>query len=106
MAVEEPRARVVGPEPDRDIVIEHTGADHIANNRVIPVISRVASTTYNPEVMLYQNNCKSKALQQIQTLTPCKWNGCGPPGAVPDGNEIWIVLFSGSAYTDPDGMIS
>lgn len=41
-------------------------------------------------------------------LTPCRWKGWGPPGALVAviGNESSIVLFDGREYTLPLGSRS
>ena len=42
-----------------------------------------------------------------QKLTPCKWKGCGVPGAFTDaGSVISILLRAGSGMTLPEGRRS
>ena len=51
----EPRTRVVGLEADCHIVRGIvTDGDNIANDRVVPVVSRVTSAADNPEVVAVQ----------------------------------------------------
>jgi hypothetical protein len=45
VAVEEPGARVVSEEPDRDIVARVAHGHDIAEDRVIEVVCRITSTT-------------------------------------------------------------
>ena len=53
MTVEEPGARVVGEEPDRnDVVRSGTSAHDIANDRVIEVVGRVSSAPDHVEGVL------------------------------------------------------
>ena len=56
VAVEEPRARVVSIEPDRDIIAEVAHAHDITDDRVIIVVRVITSTADNEEVMAMQVN--------------------------------------------------
>jgi hypothetical protein len=44
VAVKEPRARVVGEEPDRDTISNPADVHHVADDRVFKVVRRIAST--------------------------------------------------------------
>ena len=44
VAVEEPRARIVSKEPDRDIIAIAAHAHDVANDRIIKVVCRITST--------------------------------------------------------------
>ena len=56
VAVEEPRARVVSKEPDRDIVAGVADAHDVADDRVIKVIRGISSTADYEEIMaMYVN---------------------------------------------------
>jgi hypothetical protein len=56
VAVEEPRARVVREEPDRDIITGVADAHDVAEDRVLKVVRGVTSTAYNSERMSMQVN--------------------------------------------------
>jgi hypothetical protein len=51
VAVEEPRARVVSKESDRDIITRVADAHDIADDRVIKVVRRITSTSDYGESM-------------------------------------------------------
>jgi hypothetical protein len=44
VAVEEPRARVVGEEPDRDTIALNADTHDVADDRVVKVVRRIPST--------------------------------------------------------------
>ena len=44
VAVEEPGARVVSEEPDRDFIARVAHAHDVANDRIIKVVCRITST--------------------------------------------------------------
>jgi hypothetical protein len=44
VAVEEPRARVVSEESDRDIITRVADAHDVADDRIIKVVRRITST--------------------------------------------------------------
>ena len=48
------------------------------------------------------------ALRTTSNAWPCRWNGCGAPGAfvAVTGNEISIDAFEGRVYTLPPGSRS
>jgi len=54
VAVEEPGARVIRKEPDRDIVAGVAHIHDVAENRVIIVVRRVTSTAYDGKRMSMQ----------------------------------------------------
>jgi hypothetical protein len=56
VAVEEPRARIVSDESDRDVIVIVPDAHDVANDGVVKVISRVASTTDDVEGVPVQMN--------------------------------------------------
>jgi hypothetical protein len=56
VAVEEPRARVVGEEPDRDIIASVADAHDVADDRVFEVVRRITSTADHGERMSMQVN--------------------------------------------------
>ena len=51
VAVEEPRARVVSKEPDRDIIARVADAHNVADDRVIKVVGRITGTADHGERM-------------------------------------------------------
>jgi hypothetical protein len=54
VAVEEPRPRVVGLEPDRDIIVHVADAYDVTYNRVVKVVRRVARAADDVEDMSMQ----------------------------------------------------
>ena len=54
VTVEEPRARVVGLEPDRDIIASSSDAHNITDDGVIIVVGLVARATDNVERVAVQ----------------------------------------------------
>jgi hypothetical protein len=56
VAMEEPRARVICEEPDRDIITGVADAHDVAEDRVIIVVRGITSTAYNSERMSVQVN--------------------------------------------------
>ena len=56
VAVEEPRASIVGGETNRDIIPNSTNAHDITNNRVVKVVGRVTSAAHHMEVISMQMN--------------------------------------------------
>jgi hypothetical protein len=56
VAVEDPRARIVGEETNRDIIPSLTNTHHIPNNRVDKVVGRVTSAADHMEVVAMQMN--------------------------------------------------
>ena len=51
VAVEEPRARVVSKEPDRDFIARVADAHDVADDRVIKVVRRITGTADHGERM-------------------------------------------------------
>ena len=56
MAMEEPRTRVVGLEPDGDVIPSQTNAHNISNDGVVEVVGRATGAPYNMEVVSMQMN--------------------------------------------------
>jgi hypothetical protein len=56
VAVEEPRAGIVGEETNRDVITSGTNTHDIPNNRVVKVVGRVTSAADHMEVMAMQMN--------------------------------------------------
>ena len=56
VAVEEPRARVVGKEANCDFIPSNTYTHDIPNNRIIKVVGRVPSAADHMEVVSVQMN--------------------------------------------------
>ena len=56
VAVEEPRAGIVGEETNRDIIPSLTNTHDIPNNRVVKVVGRVTSAADHMEVVAMQMN--------------------------------------------------
>ena len=56
MAVEEPRAGIVGEETNRDIIPSVTNAHDIPKNGVVKVVGRVTSAANHVEFMTMQMN--------------------------------------------------
>ena len=56
VAVEEPRARIVGEETDRDIIPSVTNTHDVPNNRVVKVVGRATGATDDMEVVAVQMN--------------------------------------------------
>ena len=56
VAVEEPRAGIVGEETNGDIIPSATNTHDIPNNRVVIVIGRVTSAADHIEVVAMQMN--------------------------------------------------
>jgi hypothetical protein len=54
--MEEPRARVIREEPDRDIIAGVADAHDVAEDRVLIVVRGISSTAYNRERMSMQVN--------------------------------------------------
>ena len=54
MAVEEPRAGVVGLEADGDVVASRAGGDDVALGRVDIVVRVTARAAHDPELVLYE----------------------------------------------------
>jgi hypothetical protein len=54
MAVEEPRARVVREEPDRDVIVVSADAHNIPDDGIDIVVGRVTSTADDMERMTVQ----------------------------------------------------
>ena len=54
VAVEEPRARVVSPEPERNIIGRGAGAYDVAHDGVVEVVRRVARAADDAECMSMQ----------------------------------------------------
>ena len=53
VAVEEPRAGVVGREADGDVVARRAGGDNIALGRVDVVVGVAARAAHDPELVLW-----------------------------------------------------
>ena len=53
MAVEEPRAGVVGGEADGDVVASRAGGDDVTLGRVDVVVGVAASAAHDPELVLF-----------------------------------------------------
>ena len=93
VAVEEPRTRIVGEEPDRDVVASDADTDNITTYGVIEVVGRIPSTTDHGEGVPMQVNgvlatsleCRHANDYYSRILT-------GPPIA-PPGMEISTLLF-------------
>jgi hypothetical protein len=90
VAVEEPRARVVREEPDRDIITGVADGHDVAEDRVLKVVRGVASAAYNSERMSMQVNgmlfgegsfksvrhCRRMPAQNTHRSTDCtSWDG-------------------------------
>ena len=71
VAVEEPRARVVREEPDRDIITGGADAHNIAEDRVLEVVRGVTSTPYNSERMSMQVNRMLFGEGSSKSVRPC-----------------------------------
>ena len=56
MAMEEPRTRVVGLEPDGDVIPSQTNAHNISNDGVVEVVGRATGAPYHMEVVSMQMN--------------------------------------------------
>ena len=56
VAVEEPRAGIVGKETNRDIIPSVTNTHDISNNRVVKVVGGVTSAADHMEVVAMQMN--------------------------------------------------
>ena len=56
VAVEEPRAGIVGDESNSDIIPSATNTHDIPNNRVVKVVGRVTSAADHIEVVAMQMN--------------------------------------------------
>lgn len=56
VAVEEPRARIVGEETNRDIIPSLTNTHDIPDNRVVKVVGRVTSAADHIEAVAMQMN--------------------------------------------------
>ena len=56
VAMEEPRARVVREESDRDIITGGANAHDVAEDRVHKVVRGITGTAYNSERMSMQVN--------------------------------------------------
>jgi hypothetical protein len=56
VAVEEPRAGIVGDEPNCDIIPSETNAHNISNNRVVKVVCRATGAADHVEVVAMQMN--------------------------------------------------
>ena len=56
VAVEEPRAGIVGKETNRDIIPSVTNTHDITKNRVVKVVRRVTSAADHIEVVTMQMN--------------------------------------------------
>jgi hypothetical protein len=56
VTVEEPRARIVREESDRHIVTGGADAHHVADDRIVKVVSRVSSTAHDVEGVSVQVN--------------------------------------------------
>ena len=56
VAVEEPRAGIVGEETNRDFIPSDTNTHDIPKNRVVKVVGRVTSAANHVEVMAMQMN--------------------------------------------------
>jgi hypothetical protein len=54
MAVEEPRARIVREEPDRNVIPVIADAHNVPDDRIDIVVGRVTSTADNMERMTVQ----------------------------------------------------
>ena len=52
VAVEEPRARVIGGETEGNLVTSDTSGNDVAENGVVPVVIGAPCTTNDPEVVL------------------------------------------------------
>jgi hypothetical protein len=74
VAVEEPRARVVREEPDRDIIAAGVVADghDVAEDRVQKVVRGVASTAYNSKRMSMQVNGMLFGEGSSNLVRPCR----------------------------------
>ena len=95
VTVEEPRARVVRLEPDRDIIASSSDAHNVTDDGVIIVVRRVARAADNVECVAVQvdgvlqtNRAAARSrlldLEKLHRLT-------GPPAA-PAGMEISTLL--------------
>jgi hypothetical protein len=56
VAVEEPRAGIVGEETNRDIIPSVTNTHDIPNNRVVKVVGRATGAADHMEVVAMQMN--------------------------------------------------
>ena len=66
MAVEEPRAGIVGEETNRDFIIRRgTNTHDISNNRVVKVVGRITSTADHVEAVAMQVN---RMLSKVVTV--------------------------------------
>jgi hypothetical protein len=69
VAVEEPRAGIVGDETNRDIIPSETNTHDIPNNRVVKVVGRVTSATdYVEAVAMQMNRMLSKGAMIINLI--------------------------------------
>ena len=54
--MEEPRSRIVGDEPDCDVISDVANTYDISDNRVDEVVGRVTRAAYHMEIMPVQMN--------------------------------------------------
>ena len=52
VAVEEPRARVIGGEAEGNLVTSDTSGNHVAEDGVVPVVIGAPCAANDPEVVL------------------------------------------------------
>jgi hypothetical protein len=65
MAVEEPRARVVSHEPNRDVIVRGADAYDVAHDGVVIVVRRVARATDDVEDMsMHMDRVLMKKMQE------------------------------------------
>jgi hypothetical protein len=56
MTMEEPGTRIVGEEPDGDVIPSITGTHNISNDGIVEVVGRVSGATDHIEVVSMQMN--------------------------------------------------
>ena len=98
MTVEEPRTGVVGAETDGDVVAGGANADDVTLNGVHIVVGVTSSGANDIErVLKYTIRVSGHSEQSREVPTPCKWKGCGAPGALVAfmGKEIWMDELAG-----------
>ena len=75
MTVEEPRARVVGLEPDGDIVAHVADTHDVAYHRIYKIVRRVSGAAdYGKRVSMQVNRVLVKGSNAFQNgMTLCDW---------------------------------
>ena len=70
--MEEPRARVIREEPDRDIITGVADVHDVAVDRVVIVVRSVTSAAYNGERMSMQMNGMLSGVGSSKLMRSCR----------------------------------